>query len=439
MRDFTEADPSVTPANGAEAVYNANTAIVESIKSCYAFIEFEPDGTIVRANQHFLDAVGYTLDEIRGKHHRIFMPPEEVDTPAYREHWARVARGEFVRGSFKRIRKDGKPIWIAATYSPLYDRAGNLRGAFKIAIDLSEDKRMSDALTAGLEALSNGDLAARIKGDFTGDNRVIADTFNRTMTHLGEVVTGFSDGAERLGDVSGGLSSRAGELTQRAESLSAAIEQSGATVRSLAEALGGLAEDARKSEGMVRMAADRSRSGAQTVEGAVASMKAIESITADISKITKVIEGFAFQTNLLSINAAVEAARAGEAGKGFAVVATEVRSLAERSAKASQDIAELISRSETEVAKGVAQVGAAGEALAEINEAVDDTVRCVGQIAVGTSNQVTGTKEVTSALAAMERDTAHLASMADANGGAARDLATQVGGLRSLIQAFSNR
>ncbi|MEM1431532.1 MAG: methyl-accepting chemotaxis protein [Pseudomonadota bacterium] len=435
MRDFTAEGHS--QAAEEPAVYNENAAIVQSIRSSYAFIEFTPDGTILRANDHFLNAVGYTLDEIVGKHHSIFMPPDEVNTPEYREHWSRVGRGEFLRGSFKRLRKDGTPIWIAATYSPLHDKAGNLKGAFKIAIDLTEDKVMSTALTAGLQGLSNGDLGARITGEFSGDNRRIVEAFNQTMDRLSEVVSGFFDGADRLGNVTGGLSSRAGELTQRAESLSSAIEQSGATIRSLAEALGGLAEDARKSESMVRMAADRSRSGAKTVEGAVTSMKAIESITADISKITKVIEGFAFQTNLLSINAAVEAARAGEAGKGFAVVATEVRSLAERSAKASQDIAELISRSEAEVAKGVTQVGAAGEALEEINTAVDDTVRSVGQIAEGTSNQVIGTKEVTAALAAMERDTAHLAAMADANGGAAADLATQVDGLRGLIQAYA--
>jgi len=448
MRDFAEPTPQTgenagagplrapSPAAPGQAVYNPNAAIVEAIKRAYAFIEFELDGTIVGANQHFLDAVGYRLDEIVGRHHRIFMPPEEVDTSDYAEHWRRIGRGEFLQGKFRRVRKDGTPIWISATYAPIHDREGGLRRAFKIAVDLTEEKRMVAALMDGLSAVGSGDFETRIEGGFTGDNARIGEAFNDTVERLRAVFTGFADGAGRLGSVSQGVSSRAGELAQRAESLSAAIEQSGATIRSLADGLGEVAGQARDSETMVRKAAERARSGAETVESAVASMKAIESITADISKITKVIEGFAFQTNLLSINAAVEAARAGEAGKGFAVVASEVRSLAERSAKASQDIAELIARSETEVARGVSQVGAAGAALAEINASVDDTVRSVGNIAEGSARQVSDTEEVRTALGAMERDTSSLASMADANGEAARDLTAQVEALGELVDRF---
>ena len=441
MRDFAEpadrADQGAPP--GDAAVHDADASIVQAIDESFAFIEFRTDGTIVRANERFLNAVGYTMAEIAGKHHRIFMPPEEVDTPDYRDHWARIGRGEHVRGTFRRRRKDGAAIWVSATYAPLRDRAGNLRGAFKIAIDLTEDKRMTEAVTSGLAALSAGDLSHRIEGRFNGDNAAVQTAFNGAMERLGTLLTGVSRSTAQLGDVSGGLSGRAAELTRRAESLSSAIEQSGATIRSLAEALGGVAGEARDSETMVRKASERARSGAQTVEAAVSSMKAVESITTDISKITKVIEGFAFQTNLLSINAAVEAARAGEAGKGFAVVASEVRSLAERSAKASQEIGDLIARGEAEVARGVSQVGAAGEALSEINAAVDGTVRCVGQIAEGTASQVHGTEEVRSALAEMERDTAHLASMADENGQSARDLSSQVEALGTLLGAFAER
>jgi methyl-accepting chemotaxis protein len=438
MRDFAEpadrAEQGAPP--GDAAARDAGASIGQAIDESFAVIEFQPDGTIARANAQALDAVGYTMAEIAGKPHRILVPPEEADTPEYRERWARIGRGEVVRGTVRRLRKDGGAIWVSATCAPLRDGAGNLRGAVEIAIDVTEDKRMTEALTSGLAALSAGELSHRIEGRFGGDNAAVQTAFNAAMERLGPLLTGVARSTAQLGDVSGGLSGRAAELTRRAESLSSAIEQSGATIRSLAEALGGVAGEARDSETMVRKASERARSGAETVEAAVSSMKAVESITTDISKITKVIEGFAFQTNLLSINAAVEAARAGEAGKGFAVVASEVRSLAERSAKASQEIGDLIARGEAEVARGVSQVGAAGEALSEINAAVDGTVRCVGQIAEGTASQVHGTEEVRSALAAMERDTAHLASMADENDQSARDLSAQVQALGDALGDF---
>jgi methyl-accepting chemotaxis protein len=434
MRDFT--DQTAVDGAATDDAFNPNAAIVKAIRAAYAFIQFEPDGTIVDANEHFLRAVGYGLDEIKGRHHRLFVPPDEVDSPDYREHWARIGRGEFVQGTFRRLRKDGQSVWIAATYAPLHDRQGRLQGAFKIAIDLTAEKRMTAAVTDGLARMAKGDFGARIEGSFTGDSERIVSAFNATMGRLSRVFDGFAGSAAEFDSLAGGLSDRAGELTQRAGTLSGAIEQSGGTVRSLAEALDGLAARAHDSEGTVRTAAERARAGVDTVGDAVKSMKAIEGITADISKITKVIEGFAFQTNLLSINAAVEAARAGEAGKGFAVVATEVRSLAERSAKASRDIAELISRSEAEVSRGVAQVGRAGDALSEINAAVDSTVQSVGEIARGTAAQAAGIEDVTAALSDMERDTAHLATLADGNGQSAHKLAEGAAALNDLVASF---
>jgi methyl-accepting chemotaxis protein len=165
-------------------------------------------------------------------------------------------------------------------------------------------------------------------------------------------------------------------------------------------------------------------------------MRGIAGITGEISKITKVIEGFAFQTNLLSINAAVEAARAGDAGKGFAVVAAEVRSLAERSAKASREIGELIGRGETEVSLGVAQVSEAGRSLAEINTAVAEMVDSVARIARDLADQSREIEELRRVLGAMERETGHLTTMAGQNGEAAAAVSSQVGALSGGVRRF---
>jgi methyl-accepting chemotaxis protein len=431
MRDFPELD------DGPEAgVYNPSAAIVDAIKRSYGFIQFELDGTIVSANDNFLNAVGYRLDEIVGRHHRIFMPPGEADMPGYREFWALIGRGEFVRGSFRRIRKDGTPIWISATYSPLRDRNGVLRGAFKVVVDLTDDKRLHEALSGALAKLSRGDVRQRITEGFTGDNLATRDAFNTTMDRLQRVFAGVSRSCAGLDSLSQGLTGRALELNQRAGSLAASIERSSTSIRSMTDALAAVSGRAGASDEVARRAAARAEAGSQTVEKVIASMRGIADITGEISKITKVIEGFAFQTNLLSINAAVEAARAGDAGKGFAVVAAEVRSLAERSAKASREIGDLIARGETEVSLGVAQVTDAGRSLSEINEAVGEMVDSTARIARDLADQSREIDELRRVLAEMERETGHLTTMAGQNDEAAAAVSSQVAALSGGVRRF---
>jgi methyl-accepting chemotaxis protein len=431
MRDFTDPD-----ARSADDVYNPSAAIVEAIKNAYGFIEFELDGTIRRANDNFLNAVGYRNEEVAGRHHRIFMPPGEADTPEYREFWARIGRGEFVQGSFRRIRKDGQAVWISATYSPLRDRGGNLRGAFKVVVNLSEDKRLHEALSEGLAKLSRGDVRQRITENFTGTNLATRDAFNTTMNRLQRVFEGVARSCAGLDELSRGLTGRARELTQRADTLAGSIEQSSTSIRTMTDAIAAVSARAGTSDVVARRAAERAAAGSQTVEKVITSMQGIAGITGEISKITKVIEGFAFQTNLLSINAAVEAARAGDAGKGFAVVATEVRDLAERSAKASRDIGGLISRGEAEVTQGVAQVTEAGKSLGEINAAVSEVVESVAGIARDLAQQSREIDELRRVLGAMERETGHLTTMAGQNGEAASAMSSQVGALSGGIRRF---
>jgi methyl-accepting chemotaxis protein len=431
MRDFTDPD-----ARSADDAYNPSAAIVEAIKNAYGFIEFELDGTIRRANDNFLNAVGYRNEEVAGRHHRIFMPPGEADTPEYREFWARIGRGEFVQGSFRRIRKDGQAVWISATYSPLRDRGGNLRGAFKVVVNLSEDKRLHEALSEGLAKLSRGDVRQRITENFTGTNLATRDAFNTTMNRLQRVFEGVARSCAGLDELSRGLTGRARELTQRADTLAGSIEQSSTSIRTMTDAIAAVSARAGTSDVVARRAAERAAAGSQTVEKVITSMQGIAGITGEISKITKVIEGFAFQTNLLSINAAVEAARAGDAGKGFAVVATEVRDLAERSAKASRDIGGLISRGEAEVTQGVAQVTEAGKSLGEINAAVSEVVESVAGIARDLAQQSREIDELRRVLGAMERETGHLTTMAGQNGEAASAMSSQVGALSGGIRRF---
>jgi methyl-accepting chemotaxis protein len=128
---------------------NNDSALAQAaaIGKSQAVIEFKLDGTIVTANENFLNAMGYSLDEIRGKHHSMFVEPATRDSHDYREFWARLNRGEFQAAQYKRIAKGGREIWIQASYNPILDKAGKPVGVVKFATDITAQKihSMEDA------------------------------------------------------------------------------------------------------------------------------------------------------------------------------------------------------------------------------------------------------------------------------------------------------
>jgi methyl-accepting chemotaxis protein len=145
----------VTGAAARDAVANENQLLVDAMSSQQAVIEFEVDGTIVTANENFCATVGYSLAEIQGKHHRMFAPSDYAASPAYREFWAKLGRGESDSGDYLRIGKGGKEIWINATYFPITDEAGVPVKVVKFATDITaqreaaaQAKRSSDAMNS---------------------------------------------------------------------------------------------------------------------------------------------------------------------------------------------------------------------------------------------------------------------------------------------------
>ncbi len=124
----------------ASETTNTPEQLIDSLSRSQAMIEFDLDGTIVNANEKFCKAFGYTLDEIRGQHHRIFMDPQEASTPEYEQFWRDLGAGRFLAGEFRRKRKDGSDIWIHGTYSPVFDEDGRPCGVVKLASDITESK-----------------------------------------------------------------------------------------------------------------------------------------------------------------------------------------------------------------------------------------------------------------------------------------------------------
>ena len=413
--------------------------ILAAFDRSQAIIEFTAQGIIVDANQNFLDALGYTLQEIRGQHHAMFVPPKERDSDGYREFWAKLGRGESDAGQYQRIAKNGEVVWIQASYNPLLNGAGKATGVVKIATDITAAKEAELAnemeWRGQIEALSRSQ--AMIEFNLDGTIITANDNFLGALGYRLEEIVGqhhsmFVDPAyarsreysafwQKLGrgEFDAGQYRRIGrggreiwiqasynpvfdadgrpckvvkfaaDITEAKNAEQAIEVEINAVIKAavggdlakrievagkdgfmltLAGAINDLLTKLATTLGEIEVAAVNN--GGKVVAKAVDAMARIEDSSHKISDIIVVIDEIARQTNLLALNAAVEAARAGESGRGFAVVASEVRNLAQRSANAAKDIKELIGRSNGEVGEGVDLVNRTGTALDEIVGAI---------------------------------------------------------------------
>jgi methyl-accepting chemotaxis protein len=148
------------------SVQNA-LAQATAINKSQAVIEFRLDGTIVTANKNFLDAMGYSLDEIKGKHHRIFVDASERESAAYRDFWSRLNRGEFQSAQYKRFGKGGREIWIQASYNPILDSSGRPTGVVKFATDITAQKIRSMEDAGKIAAISRAQAVIEFNMDGT--------------------------------------------------------------------------------------------------------------------------------------------------------------------------------------------------------------------------------------------------------------------------------
>ena len=141
--------------------------MMNAVDRVMAVIEFKPDGTIISANANFSSAMGYGLDEIQGRHHRMFADPSYAASEDYRRFWERLNRGEFVAGEFKRFAKGNREIWLQASYNPIIDASGKVASVVKFATDITDQKnRMMDA-TGQLEAINRSQAVIEFNLDGT--------------------------------------------------------------------------------------------------------------------------------------------------------------------------------------------------------------------------------------------------------------------------------
>jgi methyl-accepting chemotaxis protein len=414
-----------------------------AIDRVQATIEFALDGNVLTANANFLTTLGYGLEEIRGRHHRMFCDPADVAKPQYEAFWAKLRRGELDAGLYKRIGKGGKEIWIQASYNPIFDTKGKPYKVVKFATDVTAQRvaqlQLSQLMTevqSVMGGVAAGDLVEVIEGAYDGDLETTKGGINTAIVKIRELVVQMGQAASTITSGASDISEGNASLNKRTQDQSSALEETASSLEELTATVKQNANNATQANQLAAGARDTAEKGGQVVGDAVQAMGAITESSRKVADIIGVIEQIAFQTNMLALNAAVEAARAGDQGRGFAVVAAEVRSLAQRSAAAAKEIKGLIQDSAEKVDQGARLVNRSGETLQEIVSAVKKVSDIIAEITAASEEQASGIDQINSAVAQMDKTTQQNAAMVEEAASAAESMQEQARSMAELVRFF---
>jgi methyl-accepting chemotaxis protein len=412
------------------------TAQIAAISRSQAIIEFTPEGEIMTANANFLALMGYSLDEIRGRDHSIFVDRAYAHSDGYAAFWRNLREGRYQAAEFTRITKQGKEVIISASYNPILDHQGKVIKVVKFATDVTQRVQTVGSLGEALKKLCSGNFGFQLSTPFSPEFEELRHDLNRSVSQLCDTFLEISGSVDTISTGSQEIRQGVSDLSRRTETQAATLEETAAALDEITANVtssSARAEDARRVASEANSSANRS---GQVVAQAVEAMSRIEDSSSKISSIISVIDEIAFQTNLLALNAGVEAARAGEAGRGFAVVAQEVRELAQRSAKAAKEIKDLIQNSTAEVASGVKLVSETGQALKAISDLIYQIHNHMEAISTASREQSTGLAEINTSVNSMDQTTQQNAAMVEESSAAASTLASESQKLRSMIGQF---
>jgi methyl-accepting chemotaxis protein len=401
-----------------------------------AVIEFDMAGRILSANDSFLGLMGYTMAELRGRHHSLFLPPEEVADPSYAKFWADLNAGQFRSDEFARKKKSGELVWLQASYNPILNIDGKPFKVVKFATDISARKYAVQALQMGMARLAEGDLTVALSEPFGAEYELLRLDFNKTLKILSQTIGEVVSAIKALNSNAGDISKSSQDLARRTEGQAARLEEIAAALAEMTASVRSSAESATEAHRATTDAIGQADTSCAIMNDASLAMEEIKTSSEEISKILRVIDDIAFQTNLLALNAGVEAARAGDAGRGFAVVASEVRALSIRSGEAAGEIRSLIGKSVGHVKKGGDLVGKTGAALTEISVAVKKVGELVASIAGLSSDQATGVSELNKAVGSLDQMTQRNAAMAEEATAATELLREEANALATSIARF---
>ena len=417
---------------------------IAAINRAQAVIEFNMDGTIVTANENFLGAMGYSLAEVQGQHHGMFVTPSDRDSNAYREFWATLNRGNFQAGEYKRVGKGGREVWILATYNPILNESGKPFKVVKFATDVTEQKLKATDSDGQISAI--GKSQAVIEFNMDGTIRTANQNFLSALGYSLDEIKGkhhgmFVESDERnshayrefwevlnRGQYQAGeykrigkggreiwiqasynpildLNSKPFKVVKYASDITAQAmarmkaDRARSLIEQVASGSDAMNSSIREiSESMVK-SRQTTAAAVERVEAADVQAQRLSSTTQAMGGIVKLIGDITGQINLLALNATIESARAGEAGRGFAVVASEVKNLANQAKQATDKIASEIESLNSVSGDVVGSLNSIKSAIESVNEYVTSTAAAVEEQSAVTGDMSTNMQRAATELA----------------------------------------
>ncbi len=451
-----------TEAKSRNANFEGQLAAINKVM---ATIEFDLDGNVLAANENFCSTLRYGLQEIQGRHHRMFVDGAYAGSPEYRQFWQDLRAGTPQAGEFCRIAKGGAKVWIQASYNPILSEDGQVMKVVKFATDITKEKdrlrveaEAAEQLRGKVEALldtvnaaAKGDLTRTVSVSGTDAIGRVAEGLARLLTTMRTSIGGMATNSTALGAAAEELTSVSKQMTHTSEetalqagTAASATEQINRNIQTVATATEEMTASIRE---IAKNAGDAARVATSAVKAAETTNTIVGKLgesSADIGKVVKVITSIAQQTNLLALNATIEAARAGEAGKGFAVVANEVKELAKETAKATEDISQKIETIQSDTRQAVTAIGEIRGIIAQINElqgaiatAVEEQTATTNEIGRNLTDAARGSSEIAQNIGGVAQAAQSTSSGAADTSRAAAELSKMAAELQRLVGQFT--